>query len=142
MIVLPNSSASLSWREVVSMFSTTPRVCSNWRIVVCSWRSRMRRSVMTTIESKTRRSEISYSVELLIARIDQEALAGLTALIVLFFDLMNELAHEVEHAVPCPGFFPQVAGGVTLLRRRHGRIAGAAEFAAIKGKKARPRPGK
>ena len=34
MIVFPASSASLSWREVVSMFSTTPSVCSNWRIVV------------------------------------------------------------------------------------------------------------
>ncbi len=34
MIVLPDSSASFSWREVVSMFSTTPSVCSNWRIVV------------------------------------------------------------------------------------------------------------
>ncbi len=33
MIVLPDSSASLSWREVVSMFSTTPSVCSNWRMV-------------------------------------------------------------------------------------------------------------
>ena len=29
MIVLPDSSASLSCREVVSMFSTTPSVCSN-----------------------------------------------------------------------------------------------------------------
>ena len=34
MMVLPDSSASLSWREAVSMFSTTPRVCSNWRMVV------------------------------------------------------------------------------------------------------------
>ncbi len=62
MIVLPDSSASLSWREVVSMFSTTPSVCSNWRIVVWSWRSSTRRSVMTTIESKTRRSLASWSV--------------------------------------------------------------------------------
>ena len=42
MIVFPDSSASLSWREVVSMFSTTPSVCSNWRMVVWSWRSRTR----------------------------------------------------------------------------------------------------
>ena len=63
MIVLPASSASLSWREVVSMFSTTPRVCSNWRMVRCSWRSSTRRSVMTTIESNTRRSRGSCRVE-------------------------------------------------------------------------------
>ena len=63
MIVLPDSSASFNWREVVSMFSTTPSVCSNWRIVVWSWRSSTRRSVMTTIESKTRRSLASWRVE-------------------------------------------------------------------------------
>jgi len=63
MIVLPDSSASWSCRDVVSMFSTTPRVCSNWRIVVWSWRSSTRRSVMTTIESNTRRSAASCSVE-------------------------------------------------------------------------------
>jgi hypothetical protein len=63
MIVFPASSASFSWREVVSMFSTTPSVCSNWRMVVWSWRSRMRRSVMTMIESKTRRSVASWRVE-------------------------------------------------------------------------------
>jgi hypothetical protein len=33
MIVLPDSSASLSWRLVWSMFSTRPAVCSNCRIV-------------------------------------------------------------------------------------------------------------
>ena len=38
------------------MFSTTPSVCSNWRIALCNWRSSTRRSVITTIESKTRRS--------------------------------------------------------------------------------------
>ena len=63
MIVLPASSASLSWREVVSMFSTTPSVCSNWRMVLCSWRSSTRRSVITTMESNTRRSEASCRVE-------------------------------------------------------------------------------
>ena len=63
MIVFPASSASLSWREVVSMFSTTPRVCSNWRIVLWSWRSSPRRSVTTTMESKTRRSSPSCRVE-------------------------------------------------------------------------------
>ncbi len=62
MIVFPDSRASLSWREVVSMFSTTPRVCSNWRMVAWSCRSRMRRSVTTTMESKTRRSWSSWSV--------------------------------------------------------------------------------
>ena len=58
MIVFPDSRACLSWREVVSIFSTTPSVCSNWRMVVWSWRSRMRRSVTTTIESKTRLSSM------------------------------------------------------------------------------------
>ena len=63
MMVLPDSSASLSWREVVSMFSTTPRVCSNCRTVAWSWRSSTRRSVMTTMVSKTRRSPGPCRVE-------------------------------------------------------------------------------
>ena len=56
MIVLPASSASLSCREVVLMFSTTPNVCSNCCIAVCNCRSSIRRSEITTMESKTRRS--------------------------------------------------------------------------------------
>ena len=63
MMVLPDSSASLSWREVVSMFSTTPRVCSNCRTVAWSCRSSTRRSVMTTMVSKTRRSSGPCRVE-------------------------------------------------------------------------------
>ena len=63
MIVLPSSSACWSCFEVVSMFSTTPSVCSNWRIVSWSCWSSTRRSVMTTIESNTRRSFSSWSTE-------------------------------------------------------------------------------
>ena len=62
MMVLPASRASFSLRAVVSMFSTTPSVCSNCFMVVWSWRSSTRRSVITTIESKTRRSPASWSV--------------------------------------------------------------------------------
>ena len=61
MIVLPSSSASLSCLEVLSMFSTTPRVCSKDRTVRWSWRSRTRRSVRTMIESKTRCDPASWS---------------------------------------------------------------------------------
>ena len=45
------------------MFSTTPSTCWNWRTVRCSWRSSTRRSVMTMMESKTRRSPASCSTE-------------------------------------------------------------------------------
>ena len=45
------------------MFSTTPSVCSNWRMVLWSWRSSTRRSVTTTMESKTRRSSVPCKVE-------------------------------------------------------------------------------
>ena len=63
MMVLPDSSASLSCLEVVSMFSTTPSVCSNWRMAAWSWRSNTRRSEITMMESKTRRSSASWRVE-------------------------------------------------------------------------------
>ena len=52
------------------------------------------------------RDELAHGVELLVARKDQESLAGLAALVVLLFDLVDELAHEVEHAVARPGLFP------------------------------------
>ena len=56
--------------------------------------------------------ELAHAVELLVAREDQEALAGLAALLVLLLDLLDELADQVEHAVARPGLLPQVGGGI------------------------------
>ncbi|MBV6522209.1 MAG: hypothetical protein MNPFHGCM_02355 [Gemmatimonadaceae bacterium] len=52
---------------------------------------------------------------------------------------MDELAHEVEHAVARPGLLPEIGRGVALPRGRHGRVAGAAELALVEGQEARPR---
>src|SRR5690606_20786810 len=82
--------------------------------------------------------EPAYAVELLVTREDEETPAGLPALLILLLDLVDELAHEVEHAVARPGLLPEVGGGVTLLRRRHRRIAGAAELALVERQEARP----
>ena len=79
--------------------------------------------------------EPADGVELLVARVDQEALARLAALLVLLLHLVDELAHEIEHAVPRPGLLPQIARGVALPRGRHGRIAGPAELPWLKGRK-------
>ena len=68
------------------------------------------------------RHQPAHGIELLVAREDQEALAGLAALVVLFLDLVDELADEVEHAVARPGLLPEVGRGVALPRRRHGRL--------------------
>ena len=84
--------------------------------------------------------EPAHAVELLVAWEDEEAPSGLAALLVLFLDLVDELAYQVEHAVPGPGLFPEVSGGVTVLRRGHGWIAGAAEAAPVEGQEARLRP--
>ena len=54
---------------------------------------------------------------------------------------MDELAHEVEHAVARPGLLPEIGGRVALARGRHGRIAGAAELALVEGQEARLRTG-
>ena len=56
------------------------------------------------------RHQFADGVELLVAREDQEALAGLAALLVFLLHLVDELAHQVEHAVARPGFIPQVTG--------------------------------
>src|SRR5687768_2164786 len=82
----------------------------------------------------------SYAVELLVAREDEEALACLSPLFVFFFDLLNELAQEVEHAIARPGLFPQIARGKSLPSRRYRWVAGTAELALIKGEKPRLRP--
>src|SRR5713101_1557248 len=83
----------------------------------------------------------AHAVELLVAREDQGALAGLAPLLVLLLALVDELAHQVEHAVARPRLVPQVRGGVPRARGRHGRIAGPAELALIEREEARLRPG-
>ena len=83
--------------------------------------------------------ELAHAVELLVAREDEKAPAGLPALLVLLLDFVDELAHQVEHAVARPGLFPEIGGGVALLRGRYGRVASAAELALVEGQKARPR---
>ncbi len=60
--------------------------------------------------------ELPHRVELLVARKDQEAPAGLLPVLVLVLHLLDELADEVEDAVPGPQALPEVGGGVALLR--------------------------
>lgn len=83
------------------------------------------------------RHQLAHAVELLVAREDQEAPAGLVALVVLLFNLVDELAHEVEHALAGPGLLPQVARGVASPRGGHRRIARAAVLALVEGQEAR-----
>ena len=80
--------------------------------------------------------EPAHAVELLVTGEDEEAPTGLASLLVLFLDLVDELAHEVEHAVARPGLFPEIGGGVARPGRGYGRIAGPAEPAPIEGKEA------
>ena len=83
-------------------------------------------------------NEFANAIQLLIARKNQESLARLATGFVLVLYFVNELAHQIKHAVPRPGCFPKIGCGVAGLRGRGGRIAGPAEFAPIVGKKARP----
>ena len=77
--------------------------------------------------------QLPYAVELMVARENQESLTGFPSPVVFFFDLMDELAHQVQHAIFCPGLFPKVGSGVTALGRRNGRVAGTAELSQIEG---------
>ena len=83
--------------------------------------------------------QATHSIQLMVAREDQGASTCLPVLVVLLLDLVNELAHEIQYAVPRPDALPQVGCRVTLLRGRHRRIARSAELALIEGKEARLR---
>ena len=87
------------------------------------------------------RHEPAHAVELLVARKDEGALAGLAALVVFLLDLVDELPHQIQHAVPRPGLFPEIARGVARPRRRHGRVPGAAELSPVEGQKTCLGPG-
>ena len=80
--------------------------------------------------------QAAHGVELLVAREDQEALAGLAALVVLLLHLVDELADQVEHAVAGPDLLPEVGGGVAGPGGRNGRVAGAAELPLVEGQEA------
>ena len=54
--------------------------------------------------------EPAHAIELLVARKDQRLLPCLAAGLVLLLDFMDELAHQVEHAVARPGLFPEIGG--------------------------------
>ena len=80
--------------------------------------------------------EPAHAVELLVAGEDQEALAGLAPAIVLRLDLVDELADEVEDAVPGPDPLPQVVGGEARPGGRDRRVAGAAEAPLVERQEA------
>ena len=82
--------------------------------------------------------QLSYTVELLVAGEDQEAVARFPTLLVLLLYFVDELAHQVQHAIGRPDFLPKVGGGVASPVRRDGRVAGAAELALIEGQETRP----
>ena len=82
-------------------------------------------------------NEPAHAIELLVAGEDEEAPSGLAPVLVLFLDLVDELAHEVEHAVARPRLLPEIGGGVAGPGRGHGGIAGAAEPAPVEGEETR-----
>ena len=75
--------------------------------------------------------EPTDAVELLVAREDQEALAGAAPAVVLLLDLVDELPDQVEDAVPSPDPLPEVVRRVAWLGGRDRRIPGAAEAPAV-----------
>ena len=85
--------------------------------------------------------EPAHAVELLVAREDQEVLAGLAPALVLRLHLVDELADQVEDAVPGPDLFPQVVGREARPGGRDGWIPRAAEAPPVEGQEAGPGPG-
>jgi hypothetical protein len=74
--------------------------------------------------------EAAHGVELVIAREDQVALAGLPALVVLLVNHLDEVLNQVEHAVPGPDPLPQVSRRKTLPGRR---VSGTAVTPLVEG---------
>ena len=60
--------------------------------------------------------------------------------LVLLLDLVDELPHQVQYAVPRPGLLPEVGRGVAALCGRNRRIAGAPELPLVEGQKVGLRP--
>src|SRR6266581_7966692 len=75
--------------------------------------------------------ELPHAVKLLVARKDEKSLPGLAPFLVLLFDLVDELADEVEYAVARPSLFPEICSGVAFLRRRHRWIARTTEASLV-----------
>ena len=84
----------------------------------------------------------AHAVELLVAREDQEPLAGPAAALVCLDHFVDELANEVEDAVAGPDPLPQVVGRIAVAGGRQRRIPGAAAVAAVERQEPRLRPGK
>ena len=86
--------------------------------------------------------EPAHAVELLVAREDQEAPAGLAPALVLRLDLVDELADQVEHAVAGrPDPLPQVVGRIARPGGWDRRIPGAAEASLVERQEAGLGPG-
>ena len=60
--------------------------------------------------------------------------------VVFLLNLVDELAHQVQHAVPRPGLLPQVRSRISGLSGRDGRIAGATELPLVEGQEIGLRP--
>ncbi len=81
--------------------------------------------------------QTTHRIQLVVARKDDLALAGLASLVVLALQLVDELLDQVEHAVARPCLLPQIGRGVALPGRW---IASAAIATLVEWQKARPGP--
>ena len=80
--------------------------------------------------------EPADAVELLVAREDQEALAGSAPAVVLLLDLVDELTDQVEDAVPRPDPLPEVVRRVARLGGRDRGVPRAAEAPLVERQEA------
>lgn len=83
------------------------------------------------------RDQAPNGIELVIARKDQTLLTGLAAAIVFILHFVNEVLHEVEHAVARPDPVPEIGGRIRYPGWRDWRIACTAETALVEGEESR-----
>ena len=77
--------------------------------------------------------QATHAIELLITWKNKRTLPRLTALLVLFLELVDELADKVKDAIASPDLLPKITRGIALLCQRHRRVPGPAELALVEG---------
>lgn len=81
-------------------------------------------------------NQAAHRFELVVAGKDENLLACFATFVVFFVVNVDKLVNQVENAVPCPDFFPEVGVGEFTAGGAGGRVAGPLVVAFVEGEEA------
>ncbi len=81
--------------------------------------------------------QAAHRIQLVVTGENKLAPAGPAPPLVFLFYLVDKVLHQVKDAVLGPNFLPEVVAGITWFGGAPWRVPGSAEFAPVKGQKAR-----